>query len=212
MYRFDGLTVLVIKTDVTHTVTHQTTHILPPAGTQNALGESHKKASTQQAARSITLLARCRRAHGARLGRWRSQKHRWWPSAGVSGGGRDLTIRADDPTSRGTTQPGPTTQPNPKSTILKLGPRPVVTAVSTARKRHLPGTAQARYRSRERCQRRPRMTELAFARLRTIVRLGEAVPDIPITCAVDFILPVNCRRSTTCRSSSVGYRRQDELT
>ena len=91
---------LAIKTDVTHTVTHQTTHILPPAGTQNALDESHKKATTQQAARSITLLARCRRAHGARLGRWRSQKHRWWPSAGVSGGGRDLTIRADDPTSR----------------------------------------------------------------------------------------------------------------
>ena len=50
MYRFDGSTVLAIKTDVTHTVTHQTTHILPPAGTQNALGESQKKASTQQAA------------------------------------------------------------------------------------------------------------------------------------------------------------------
>ena len=45
MYRFDGSTVLVIKTDVTHTVTHQTTHILPPAGTQNALDESQKKAS-----------------------------------------------------------------------------------------------------------------------------------------------------------------------
>ena len=70
-------------------------------------------------------------------------------------------------------------------------------------------------RNEDRCRRTlltPRMTELAFARLRTIVRLGEAVPDIPITCAVDFILPVNCRRSTTCRSSSVGYRRQDELT
>ncbi|EOD41890.1 hypothetical protein EMIHUDRAFT_461024 [Emiliania huxleyi CCMP1516] len=40
------------------------------------------------------------------------------------------------------------------------------------------------------------MTELAFARLRTIVRLGEAVPDIPIASAVDFILPVNCRRTT----------------
>ena len=114
MYRFDGSTVLVIKTDVTHTVTHQTTHILPPAGTQNALGESHKKASTQQAARRTGVLARCRRAHCARFERWRSQKHRWWPSAGVSGGGRDLTIRADDPTSRGTTQPGPTTQPNTK--------------------------------------------------------------------------------------------------
>ncbi|EOD36402.1 hypothetical protein EMIHUDRAFT_226441 [Emiliania huxleyi CCMP1516] len=51
VYRFDGSTVLVIKTDVTYTVTHQTTHILPPAGTQNALDESLKKASTQQAAR-----------------------------------------------------------------------------------------------------------------------------------------------------------------
>ena len=99
-------------------------HILPPTGTQNALGESHKKASTQQAARRTGVLARCRRAHCARFGRWRSQKHRWWPSAGVSGGGRDLTLRADDPTStRGTTQPDPTTQPNPKSTILKLGPQ-----------------------------------------------------------------------------------------
>ena len=33
------------------------------------------------------------------------------------------------------------------------------------------------------------MTELAFAIARTIVRLGEAVPDIPIASAVDFILP-----------------------
>ena len=33
----------------------------------------------------------------------------------------------------------------------------------------------------------PRMTELAFARLRTIVRLGEAVPDIPIA------RPSSCR-------------------
>ena len=56
MYRFDGSTVLVIKTDVTHTVTHQTTHILPPAGTQNALDESHKKASAQQAARLVRVL------------------------------------------------------------------------------------------------------------------------------------------------------------
>ena len=48
MYRFDGSTVLIIKTDVTYTVTHQTTHILPPAGPQNALDESHKKASAQR--------------------------------------------------------------------------------------------------------------------------------------------------------------------
>ena len=34
---------------MTYTVTHQTTHILPPAGPQNALGESHKKPSAQQA-------------------------------------------------------------------------------------------------------------------------------------------------------------------
>ena len=57
MYRFDGSTVLVIKTDMTYTVTHQTTHALPPAGPQNALDESHKKPSAQQAARSNTLLA-----------------------------------------------------------------------------------------------------------------------------------------------------------
>ena len=50
----------------------------------------------------------------------------------------------------------------------------------------------------------PRMTELAFARLRTIVRLGEAVPDIPIASAVDFILPVNCRRSTTAVRAASG--------
>ena len=124
---------LVIKTDMTYTVTHQTTHILPPAGAQNALDESHKKPSAQQAARRTSVLARCRQAHGARLGRWRSRKHRQWPSAGVSGGGRDLTLRADDlPHSEGTTQQPnstphnptqpATTQPNPKSTILKLGP------------------------------------------------------------------------------------------
>ena len=48
---------------------------------------------------------RARSTYCARFGRWRSQIHRRWPSAGVSGGGRDLTLRADDPTSRGTTQP-----------------------------------------------------------------------------------------------------------
>ena len=79
---------------MTYTVTHQTTHALPPAGTQNALDESHKKASAQQAAPRRGELARCRRAHCARFGRWRSQKHRWWPSAGVSGGDRSLTCRS----------------------------------------------------------------------------------------------------------------------
>ena len=44
---------------------------------------------------------------------------------------------------------------------------------------------------------RPRMTELAFATLRTFVRLGEAVPMVFFSSAGDFILPVNCRRSTT---------------
>ena len=43
---------LVIKTDMTYTVTHQTTHALPPAGPQNALDESHKKPSAQQAGQS----------------------------------------------------------------------------------------------------------------------------------------------------------------
>ena len=58
------------------------------------------------------------------------------------------------------------------------------------------------------------MTELAFARLRTIVRLGEAVQDIPIVSAVDFILVLAGQLPAVdnCRSSSVGYRRQDELT
>ena len=50
--------------------------------------------------------------------RKRSQKHRQWPSAGVSGGGRDLTLRADDPTSRGTTQP-PTNPTQHQTTPLK---------------------------------------------------------------------------------------------
>ena len=133
MYRFDGSTVLVIHIDVTHTVTLQTTHILPPAGTQNALDESHKKASAQQAARRTGVLARCRRAHGARLGRWRSQKHRWWPSAGVSGGGRDLTIRADDPTSRN----NPTRANNP--TQPKKHDSEVGTRVPTCMSRILEG-------------------------------------------------------------------------
>ena len=41
------------------------------------------------------------------------------------------------------------------------------------------------------------MKKLAFARLRTIVRLGKTVPMVFFASAVDFILPVNCRRSTT---------------
>ena len=129
MYRFDGSTVLVIKTGVTYTVTHQTTlsSLNPPGrktlSTRAIRRRPHSKPLVGQASSD----ARCRRAHGARLGRWRSQKHRWWPSAGVSGGGRDLTLRADDPTSRGTTQPptNPTQQTpnNPtESTILLLGP------------------------------------------------------------------------------------------
>ena len=48
------------------------------------------------------------------------------------------------------------------------------------------------------------MTELAVVRLRTIVRLGEALPVVFFSSAVDFILPVNCRRAAVdnCRSSS----------
>ena len=38
------------------------------------------------------------------------------------------------------------------------------------------------------------MTELAVARLGTIVRLGEAHPVVFFSSAVDFILPVNCAR------------------
>ena len=34
----------------------------------------------------------------------------------------------------------------------------------------------------------------------TIVRLGEALPVVFFSSAVDFILPVNCRRSTTAQA------------
>ena len=49
-----------------------------------------------------------------------------------------------------------------------------------------------------------RMTELAVVRLRTIVRLGEALPVVFFSSAVDFILPVNCRRSTTAVRAASG--------
>ena len=56
---------------------------------------------------------------------------------------------------------------------------------------------------------RPRMTHLENAVSVTIVRLGKAVPKLFFPSAVDFILPVNCRRSTTscrpaCRGSASG--------
>ena len=51
---------------------------------------------------------------------------------------------------------------------------------------------------------RPRMTELAFARVRTFVRLGEAVPMVFFSSAGDFILPVNCGRSTTAVRAASG--------
>ena len=58
-------------------------------------------------------------------------------------------------------------------------------------------------RSEDRCRRTlltPRMTELAFARLRTIVRLGEALPVVLFSSAVDFILPVIVPISATRES------------
>ena len=51
-----------IKTDMTYTVTHQTTHILSPGGPQNALDKSHTKPPARQAARRTGVLDRCRRA------------------------------------------------------------------------------------------------------------------------------------------------------
>ena len=48
------------------------------------------------------------------------------------------------------------------------------------------------------------MTELAVASLGTIVRLGEALPVVFCSSAVDFILPVNCRRSTTAVRAASG--------
>ena len=38
----------------------------------------------------------------------------------------------------------------------------------------------------------------------TIVRLGEALPVVFCSSAVDFILPVNCRRSTTAVRAASG--------
>ena len=60
----DGSTVLVIKTDMTYTVTHQTTHALPPAGTQNALDESQEGVRT--ASRSSDRRARSMSASALR--------------------------------------------------------------------------------------------------------------------------------------------------
>ena len=60
---------------------------------------AHSKPSSDRRARTLDVGERM--AHA--FGRWRSQQHRWWPPAGVSGGGRDLTLRADDLTSLGTT-------------------------------------------------------------------------------------------------------------
>ena len=44
------------------------------------------------------------------------------------------------------------------------------------------------------------MKKLAFARLRTIVRLGKTVPMVFFASAVDFILPVNCARNRDVRN------------
>ena len=55
MYRFDGSTVLVIKTDVTYTVTHQTTQILPPAGPPK-----RSRRERQEAVRTASRWSRAR--------------------------------------------------------------------------------------------------------------------------------------------------------
>ncbi len=55
VYCFDGLTVLVIKTDVTYTVTHQTTQILTPAGPpKRSRRERHEAVRT--AARTLPIM------------------------------------------------------------------------------------------------------------------------------------------------------------
>ena len=53
--RFDGSTVLVIKTDVTYTVTHQTTQILPPAGPPK-----RSRRERQEAVRTASRWSRAR--------------------------------------------------------------------------------------------------------------------------------------------------------
>ena len=52
------------------------------------------------------------------------------------------------------------------------------------------------------------MTHLENAVSLTIVRLGKAVPKLFFTSAVDFILPVNCRRYPTLLERQVVDRRQ----
>ena len=56
------------------------------------------------------------------------------------------------------------------------------------------------------------MTELAVARLGTIVRLGEALPVVFFFERSGLHLAGQLPAVDNCRSSSVGYRRQDELT
>ena len=120
MNHFNGSTVLVIKTDMTYTVTHQTTHILPPAGTQNALDESHKKASAQQAAPRTGVLTRSMSASALRTlwtvakpktpmvaVRWR-ERRRSVPNLSPAVPNPKVVLRAF--------------VPNQKSTILQLGP------------------------------------------------------------------------------------------
>ena len=116
-----------------HTFSH------PPGRKTLSTRATRRRPHSKPLVGQACCLVRCRRAHCARFGRWRSQKHRWWPSAGVSGGGRDLTLRADDPTSleqpnhahwdTQLRQPNPTPNNPTQSTILKLGPGRAAAAI-----------------------------------------------------------------------------------
>jgi hypothetical protein len=68
-----------------------------------------RTASRSSDRRARTLDVGERMAHALDGSEAKNTDGAWWPSAGVSGGGRDLTLRADDLTSLGTTSPK---QPN----------------------------------------------------------------------------------------------------
>ena len=132
---------LVIKTDVTYTVTHQTTHM----GRQNALStratRSRPHSKPVEAERAESTIMACRPwARTKVLARKREQRPPCGPRRASA---RKVTLShavgwVDKSTQLN--EPNPcTTQPNPKSTILKMGP------LSDTRTLHLPELVPVRH-------------------------------------------------------------------
>jgi len=156
VYCFDGLTVLVIKTDVTYTVTHQTTQILPPAGPPKRSRREPQEA-VRTASRSVEHVARSMPASALRTlwtvakpktpmvaVRWRERRRsRPHPSR-----------RRPNLTRKNPTRPNNPTQP--KKHDSQVGPSGCRRATSHA------GSSQA-MRSRSRSERRRGCRPLPFA-------------------------------------------------